>query len=50
VKAKTKEISALSVADFGVLSRSALHSLGFDPSPADIEAIGQTLLGYLPVI
>jgi len=50
MKAKTKGISGISVADFAVIARPALNSLGISPSPADMEAIGQALLGYLPII
>ena len=50
IKAKNKGISGISVADFAVLAKPALNSLGISPSPADMEAIGQALLGYLPII
>ena len=50
MKTQTQGISTVSVADFAVIARPALHSLAIDPSPADIEAIGKALLGYLPVI
>ena len=50
IKQKIKGISAISVADFAVLARPVLDSLGIDPSPADMGAIGETLLGYLPLM
>ena len=50
MKAKSVGISGISVADFAVIARPALNSLGISPSPADMEAIGAALLGYLPII
>ena len=49
-KAKTKGISETSLSDFAVLARPTLDELGIDPTPADMHAIGETLLGYLPLI
>ena len=43
-------ISAVTVADFAVLARPTLDSLGISPSPADLQAIGEALLGYIPVM
>ena len=49
-KATTKGISETSLADFAVLARPTLDELGIDPTPADMHAIGETLLGYFPLI
>ena len=50
LKVRSVGISGTSVADFAVLARPALHSLGIDPTPGDMQAIGEALLGYFPVI
>ena len=50
LKVHSVGISGTSAADFAVLARPALNSLGIDPSPADMQAIGQALLAYVPVM
>lgn len=50
MRMQDKGLSGLSAADFSVLARPALDSLGVDPSPQDLEAIGQAVLKYLPVM
>lgn len=50
IKAKTEGISVISLADMAVLARPVLNQLDIDPSPADMEQIGQALLAYIPVM
>ena len=50
IKAKTKGISGISLADMAVLARPVLNQLDIDPTPADMEQIGQALLAYVPVM
>ena len=50
MKVKTAGIAGTSEADFAVLARPTLNSLGIDPSPADMQAIGEALLAYIPVM
>ena len=50
MKAKSVGISGISVADFAVIARPALNSLGISPSPADMQDLGTVLLGYFPII
>ena len=49
-KTQTKGVSETSLADFAVLARPTLDELGIDPTPADMHAIGKTLLGYFSLI
>ena len=50
MKAKTQGISAVSVADFAVLAAPTLYQLQITPSSADLAAIGQSLLAYVPIM
>ena len=50
IKVRDQGITAVSVADFAVLARPTLDALGISPSPADLQAIGKALLGYIPVM
>jgi hypothetical protein len=50
IKSKSEGISGISVADFVVFARPVHDSLGISPSSVDIEAIGSSLLVYLPII
>lgn len=50
IKMKTQGIASVSDADFGVIARPVLDQLQITPSPADMEAIGQALMAYRPVM
>lgn len=50
IKMKTQGISSVSDADFAVIARPVLDQLKIDPSPEDMAAIGQALMGYMPVM
>ncbi len=50
MKAQTQGISKVSAVDFAVLARPTLKSLGITPTPIDMQAIGEALLGYFPII
>lgn len=50
IKFKTEGLAAISIGDFAVLARPVLNQLQIQPSPVDLVAIGQALLGYMPVM
>lgn len=50
IKMKTQGISRVTDADFAVMARPVLDQLQINPSPADMTAIGQALMAYVPVM
>ena len=50
MKVKTVGIENTSVADFALLARPTLNSLGINPTPGDLGQIGGALLRYIPVM
>ena len=49
-KLQSEGIEAMTPQDLAVFARPTLNQLQIQPSPADLQAIGQTLLRYVPVM
>ena len=49
-KFKNHGVNGVSSADFAGLAKPTLDSLGIQPTSADLKAIGEALLGYIPVM
>ncbi|WP_136988058.1 tyrosine-type recombinase/integrase [Synechococcus sp. UW179B] len=50
MKMKTQGMASVLDADFAVVARPVLDQLQITPSPADMAAIGQALMTYIPVM
>lgn len=50
VQLKSVGISGITPADMAGLARPSLDSLGIAPTPADMTAIGEALMAYVPVM